>query len=153
MVEVLGSEAESLQHVIGKRLRMEILSVTLVDGRLEVVRREKMPQLAYDPPRPTPDKVWKDIYKGNAGEDVYLDETIDGTHTPATTAPEKTEFPGEPVAYKAERGPPIGPIPGQHGYEEWAAKQAACCLSMKTISALQVIVDKLKPEVEGGGQA
>ena len=70
-----------------------IVSVEIVNKNLEIVYREDTPctHLTF-PSHGTHSRVWKEIYKGRAGE-VYLFETIEGKHTKATVNPEKIEWP------------------------------------------------------------
>lgn len=73
-----------------------IEDVRLMDnGTLEVIKRELSHAiLTCMPPRPAPDRIYKEIYVAEGGK-IVLDTTIEGTHIPATTIPEKFEFPKE----------------------------------------------------------
>ncbi len=74
---------------------IDIISVKLVMDQLEVVLRERS-NMTYtcNPPRPAPDRVWKNIYRAVDGE-VKLCEVVPGIHTPQTIQSEKFEFPQE----------------------------------------------------------
>jgi hypothetical protein len=73
----------------------KIISVTLVNGKLEVIR--KIPSnLMYGNGLSTPDSVFKDIY-GVKGDEIVLEQTIQGKHTPPQNIPEKIEFDEEEV--------------------------------------------------------
>lgn len=69
-----------------------IESVTLTeDGRLEVVERASSGVMYLtDPPRPAPDRVWKEVYAADQVGRIFLLETINGVVTPAV--PERVEF-------------------------------------------------------------
>ena len=70
----------------------DIISVKLVDGKLEVVLRVKsMITYTVYPPRDAPDYIYKDIYVSWDGK-IALEKTIRGTHTPAYTVPESFDF-------------------------------------------------------------
>ena len=71
----------------------EPVSVELVGGELHVVWRQRShAEYPVYPPRPVPDRVWKDIYVCGHDE-IVLAETIQGTHTPAYEEPERLGFP------------------------------------------------------------
>ena len=71
----------------------EPVSVELVDGELHVVWRQRShAEYPVYPPRPVPDRVWKEIYVCGHDE-IVLAETIQGTHTPAYEEPERLGFP------------------------------------------------------------
>ena len=73
----------------------EPLSVTLVDGELHVVWRQRShAEYPTIPSSPVPDKVWKEIYVCGHDE-IVLAESIPGKHVPASTNPERIIFPGE----------------------------------------------------------
>ena len=69
----------------------DVVSAALVDGRIEIVRREKshihptMTGVEY------PDLVWKEIYEAADGV-IRLTRTVSGRHIPAHTTPERVEF-------------------------------------------------------------
>lgn len=69
----------------------KIVSVTLVDGRLEVVKRRQS-KAAFCTGRPVPDLVCKEVYVGDANGNVVLGAFIQGRHTPAYTVPEAFTF-------------------------------------------------------------
>lgn len=63
----------------------EIVSVEVVDGKLEVVRKYPSNQmLLCDPPRPASDTVVKEIY-GIVDGKIEIIKEIAGSHTPAET--------------------------------------------------------------------
>lgn len=70
-----------------------VVSVGLVDGRLEVVRlAQGNTSCPTNPPRPVPDTaVWKEIYEAADGV-IRLTRTVSGRHIPAHTTPERVEF-------------------------------------------------------------
>ena len=71
----------------------EPVSVALIDGELHVVWRERShAEYPVVPPRPVPDRVWKEIYVAEDGE-IVLARTIEGVHTPASENTERIEFP------------------------------------------------------------
>ena len=89
---------------------IEILSAELIDGELHIVKREKSNEMfmCY-PPRPAPDRVWKEIYEAyfpepegmqymgdEPGEPIrlkiQLQETIKGQHYPAKKVKERIVF-------------------------------------------------------------
>ena len=66
----------------------QITSAELVDGSLEVVKRfRSTTYLLSDPPQPTPDLIFKEIYKAVDGK-IVLTQTINGQIEPAQTIPE-----------------------------------------------------------------
>jgi hypothetical protein len=70
----------------------EIISATLVDGRLEIVKRYPSNEMyACNPPQPVPDRIEKEIYSAVDGQ-IVLAETIPGTHIPGYSVPETFEF-------------------------------------------------------------
>ena len=61
-------------------------------NKIEVVFREPSNSMyACIPPRPVPDKVWKEIYSVEDGVITKV-QTIEGTHTPANYANEQISF-------------------------------------------------------------
>lgn len=68
-----------------------IVSVTLVDGKLEVVRRRKS-NAAYCTGAPVPDLVCKEIYGTDITGRINLYKRIEGKHTPAYRVPESITF-------------------------------------------------------------
>jgi hypothetical protein len=68
-----------------------IVSVTLVDGGLEVVKRRPS-NAAYCTGQPVPDLVCKEIYVGGPNGNVVLGARIHGKHTPAYRVPESITF-------------------------------------------------------------
>lgn len=71
-------------------IQTQILSVKLVDGKLEVITRTPS-DISYTNGKPLPDFISKDIYEAEDGNIVLL-ESIKGKHTPAYTVAEKIEF-------------------------------------------------------------
>lgn len=69
----------------------KIVSVTLVDGGLEVVKRRPS-NAAYCTGKPVPDLVCKEIYIGGPHGNVVLGARIHGKHTPAYWVPESITF-------------------------------------------------------------
>ena len=86
--------AQVLPHTLSWGYAMpEPVSVELVDGELHVVWRQRShAEYPVYPPRPVPDRIWKDIYVCGHDE-IVLAETIQGTHTPAYEEPECLGFP------------------------------------------------------------
>lgn len=71
---------------------VEILSRNLIDGKLEIICRQKSNIVyACNPPRPAPDYVWKEIY-GVVDGKLCLVESIKGTHKPAEYIQESFSF-------------------------------------------------------------
>lgn len=69
------------------------VSVKLVNGELHVVWREPSKTvLMCNPPRPAPDRVWKEVYGAVDGAIVLL-RTVRGEHVPASTRREQILFP------------------------------------------------------------
>ena len=70
-----------------------IISVILNTNGVEIVFRQ-LSHAMYpcSPPRPVPDKVWKEIWRISDDGELYLHETKNGTHTPAHKVNEKIEF-------------------------------------------------------------
>jgi hypothetical protein len=66
-----------------------IVSVTLRDGFLEVVRKYPS-NSSYGSGQPVPDRVVKEIYA--SAEQIVLDRVVEGKHTPASWNKEKIEF-------------------------------------------------------------
>lgn len=70
----------------------KIVSVTINKfGELEVVRQYPSNR-AYGNGDRCPDRVVKEIYRADELGMIRLAESIEGTHTPAYTVPEKIEF-------------------------------------------------------------
>ncbi len=73
-----------------------IISFTLhkENNTIEVVYRENSGIiLTCNPPRTSPDRVWKEIYGIDPKTKMLcLLKTIEGKHTPETTVPEKITF-------------------------------------------------------------
>ena len=81
----------------------EVVSVELVGEALEVVWREPSHRTyPVMPPRPVPDRVWKEIYVAENGV-VVLGATIEGRHIPAHSEPERIEFGGPADTLGARR--------------------------------------------------
>lgn len=74
-------------------LNEKTVSAVLINGRLEVIRREptKFGEIYSDNPPPFPDQVWKDIYEVVEGK-IALTKTIKGKHAPAYKVAEKISF-------------------------------------------------------------
>ena len=69
-----------------------IVSVKLVDGKMEVVKRRPSRQmLLTNPPQPAPDIIVKEIYAAVEGE-VRLIDKINGKHTPGRYVQEEISF-------------------------------------------------------------
>lgn len=79
--------------MMNKDLETMIISVeTKEDGTLWVERRIKSNMMyARNPPRPVPDRVFREVYGAKDGKIVLL-ETIEGTHKPASYQPEAIFF-------------------------------------------------------------
>ena len=61
-------------------------------NKIEVVFRKPSNFMqASNPPRPVPDKVWKEIYSVEDGV-ITKTQTIKGTHTPSSYVNEKISF-------------------------------------------------------------
>jgi len=70
-----------------------VISVHLVGGKLEVIRRyHSNSMFACNPPRPTPDQIIKEIYAAREDGQIVLEETVEGKHIPAHNVAERIEF-------------------------------------------------------------
>lgn len=62
------------------------------DNTIEVIKRQpSIGMLACNPPRPSPDAVWKEIY-GVVDGKIQLIKEVRGTHVPAETIFKSEEF-------------------------------------------------------------
>ncbi len=70
----------------------KIHSIRLVNGKLEIIRKvpSNMVYACY-PPKPFPDKIFKDIYSVVDGK-IVLSETKEGRYVPASLTHEKLIF-------------------------------------------------------------
>lgn len=59
-----------------------------------VFRKRNNEILTVNPPRPAPDKIWKEIYGIKEGKLALLSK-LEGKHTPAYSVDEKIEFKDE----------------------------------------------------------
>jgi hypothetical protein len=66
-----------------------IVSVTVTESRIEIVKRQPS-NMTYmcNPPKPAPDKVWKEIYEVVNGRLERRTAFEIGTHVPAHFVPE-----------------------------------------------------------------
>ena len=70
----------------------EIVDVQIYDqGAIVTLRERSNIMYACNPPRPAPDKVWREIFRYENGE-LRKVETQDGIHKPASFAPEEFVF-------------------------------------------------------------
>ena len=72
-----------------------IVSVDIVDGKLEVVSRRPT-GISYINGDPMPDEIWKDIYVAQ-GDEIILKETVKGEVKPQRIIPEEIVFENNPV--------------------------------------------------------
>lgn len=70
----------------------EIVSASLVGGKIEVVRRYPSNVVLGNGER-TPDRIVKEIYVAKGDGQIHLEKTIDGKHERARVIPEKFRFP------------------------------------------------------------
>lgn len=70
----------------------DVVSASLVDGRLEIVRRYRS-NMTYGNGWPVPDRVVKEIYGVGTGGKIELIESIEGRHIPRRFVDETFEFP------------------------------------------------------------
>ena len=72
-----------------------IASVSLINGKLEVIKRYPSGGMyACNPPMPVPDSIEKDIYIAKNGK-IVLEKTIKGKVIPPQRTEEKIVFPEE----------------------------------------------------------
>lgn len=70
----------------------EIVSVEIYDqGAVVTLRERSNAMYATNPPRPMPDRVWREIFRLENGEFRKV-ETQDGIHKPASYQPEELLF-------------------------------------------------------------
>lgn len=72
----------------------EIVSFQLTEeGKIEVIKRVRSNSMyACNPPKPVPDRVWKEIYSAQDGV-IKLEKKIEGTHNPSHVIRESLTFP------------------------------------------------------------
>lgn len=78
-----------------KTHQVEVLTFKFLPqiNSIEVIFREPSNMiLTSNPPKPAPDKVWKEIYTVNGFGQIILSETIHGKHIPQSVNVERFEF-------------------------------------------------------------
>lgn len=74
-------------------IKVESVLLNKEDNQIEVVMRQPSSTvLLSNPPKPSPDKVWKNVFAVNDEGKIYFKERVDGTVIPQKVIPETIEF-------------------------------------------------------------